>query len=57
MIGDGKKKEPLLDDDGELVTRHYLNIKLARDVPKGRIPVVFNREITRFEEWRSSHAQ
>lgn len=50
MTGDGKKKEPLLDDDGEPVTRHYLNIKLARDVPKGRIPIVFNREVTRFEE-------
>jgi len=55
LIDNGKKKEPMLDDDGEPVTRHFLNIKLARDVPKGRIPVIFNREITRFEEWRPSH--
>jgi len=28
--------------------RHYLHVKLARDCPSGRIPVVFRREITKF---------
>lgn len=33
-----------------VVMNSYINLKYTRDCQSGRVPVVFNREITRFEE-------